>query len=144
MVSPRLSAWRRAFVVVALFSLVFPTLSARASSGRSDFDETVLSCEEALAKLQRCCPDFDPMRVDCVDDKVDNTGCGFHTYGRVLPAYTQAESTCIREMPCDALVNKGVCKRAQAIMRRGQTWSEDLDTGSTTTKNDDKQPAVCP
>jgi hypothetical protein len=135
---------RRGAGLVVLLLLVSPAVTARGASKRTDFDERVLSCEEARAKLERCCPDFPVRTIQCVDDEYETQGCGMHSYGHKLPAYTLAESRCIRETPCENLVKSSVCVRAAAVTRRGQSTTIDLDENRESSKNYDTQPAVCP
>jgi hypothetical protein len=76
-------------LVVALAS-VGP---ARNSGFRSD----ELLCEEAAAHLDRCCPGFEPAKLNCTF--IDGGGCGED----VPPMFDEAESRRIRAASCSEL-----------------------------------------
>jgi hypothetical protein len=135
---------RRGVGLAALLLVVSPAVTARGASNRTAFDERVLSCEEALAKLERCCPDFPVRTITCVDDEYETQGCGIRDYGHQLPAYTLAESKCIRETSCENLLKSRVCDRAPTVTRRGQSTTLYLDENRESSQNYDRQPAVCP
>lgn len=136
-------SWRSAPPIAVVIVLVTLGVSAKASNTRddNDLDMTVLSCEEALGKLEECCPGFDPETITCMDQTFDVTGCGVHQQGRRLPAYTRKESECIRETSCDEL-RKSVCKRAAAATERGG-YRETTEDSSKVVDNN-RRPAVCP
>jgi hypothetical protein len=64
-----------------------------------------LECEEAVAVLNHCCPNFPDSQVSCVYGDV---GCS-----TVYPDISIAESQCIRAESCDELVSSGVCARTE-------------------------------
>lgn len=82
------------------------------------FREDEFLCEEAAIHLEECCPDLEVGELDCTF----SMGCGSTTY----PGLTPEESDCIRERPCDALREQGVCEKVQA--RRGPIEEDDLPT----------------
>ena len=57
-----------------------------------------LLCEEAVSRLEDCCPGLDARRFSC------ETGCNSPT-----TAVTEQASECIRDRSCDDLKNKGSC-----------------------------------
>lgn len=65
--------------------------------------EEELSCEEAVSRLQTCCPKIDPRRLDCEDQN----GCNSGTAG--LP-FDRRAAQCIRDTSCEALVTSGKCE----------------------------------
>jgi hypothetical protein len=145
---------RRALALgaVALFCLSVPELahgSDRESQNREDFTEEVMSCEEAMSKLARCCGEFDPTRFRCVDDDRTFEGCGGGLYReRTLPLLDLKESQCIRELPCDALAQTKVCDRVKAASERTtKTTLESAPDSSDRTGTSEgalTRPAVCP
>src|SRR5258706_11886193 len=68
-------------------------------------DEEELSCEEAVSRLDECCPSFDDRAIDCV---YKGGGCV-----NKHPAISGSQSRCIRAMSCGDLASRGVCARAQ-------------------------------
>jgi hypothetical protein len=64
-------------------------------------------CEEAVAHLASCCPQFDAGRLRC---EYGNPGCDDV---KLAPVFSQDDSECITRTSCDALVQSGVCARAQ-------------------------------
>ena len=77
------------------------------------FREDVIWCEEAVARLERCCPGFDARKVECLFYFSYDEGCGTSTTRRIDPAFTSEESRCIQDTSCDALVSQGICARAE-------------------------------
>jgi len=67
--------------------------------------EDVLSCEEAVARLAKCCPGFDAGKVYC-----RYSGCGSEVW---YPALDLDESHCVRDSSCEMLRTNDVCGRAQ-------------------------------
>lgn len=129
-------------LLVAGFLLV-PGLSA-GKEDRDDLTYDVLACENAVAKLEQCCPSFPARNLSCVDERYDREGCGTRQRGRELPSFDDVESSCLLETPCPALIERGICKRAAEAQPRGFEYSTDLDTGATSTINKDDRPRVCP
>jgi hypothetical protein len=93
---------------------------SRSSVDDNNFREDVISCEDALAKLEGCCPDFRPNAVRCHYSEIQS----FPIFGctpreglpreHEEPALSLAASQCILDLSCPELVDKGVCRRAQA------------------------------
>ena len=85
-------------------SLLVSTLFA-CSWGNSDgekhdddnFRADVIECEDALSRLERCCPSFDSAPVLCNYYYDKSSGCSTTTTDSTEPAITTAESSCIRE-----------------------------------------------
>jgi hypothetical protein len=144
-----------AFVVGAVMSLA---LACSVGSNKDEdedsdqFREDTLTCEEALAHLQDCCPDFDTTAVACRYYFKSTSGCGDSTESREEPAFTLQESRCIRNKSCAELRESfdyavggrtNVCKRAQAAIQyidRKSTSSGGESTGSV----HQTHPPVCP
>ena len=131
------------------FALGISLLLACGGSGDekddNNFREDVIECEDALARLEKCCPSFDATVVRCQYDYAKNTGCGSTSVDSVKPAFTTDESHCIRQMSCDDLVKKGVCGRAQDARTYEQhsTTSDGIGDTSRTTKTDQTHLPVC-
>lgn len=90
-----------------------------------------LQCEEAVAKLLECCPDFRAEEIACNY----SDGCGSTQY----PALSIETSECIRDMDCETIVARSVCVRAQMA----QPVSIDED-GGTSGSSGSFTGTVCP
>jgi hypothetical protein len=64
------------------------------------FREDEISCEEAVAHLDDCCPGFDETRLNCTYD----TDCA-----GAKPDLEVTESRCIREASCDEIRARNLC-----------------------------------
>jgi hypothetical protein len=89
---------------VSTLVVTLTTLGVLLSCGEISEDE--LWCEEAVSKLQDCCPTFDPRRLPCVRS---HGGC--HT-SETRPSLSVRSSECIMNKACDGLRRDGVCDRA--------------------------------
>ena len=115
----------------------------------NQFREDVIQCEEAIARLERCCPGFDGSRVLCnYYFRFDTSTCGPRTTDSVNPALDMAESRCVLETSCEDLVADDVCKRAQearTYTRHVVENSSSSGTGRSADVNEsDSHPPVCP
>jgi hypothetical protein len=63
-----------------------------------------VDCEEAVKRMEDCCPGFNHDAVQCVF----NDGCGIS-----YPDLTPGESSCIIGASCNALLGAGVCQRVE-------------------------------
>ena len=63
--------------------------------------EDEMLCEEAVSRLDECCPEIDPRRLNCIYQD----GCGTD----LTPVFTAAASECLRDRGCDDLKSRGVC-----------------------------------
>jgi len=143
--------FRRALALgsIALLLLSVPQVARGRESNSEDFTAEVLSCEEAMSKLGRCCPDFTPTIYRCVDEESTFSGCDGGLYrSRTLPLLNESESHCIRELPCEALSQTKVCDRVKAAKeRRTTTTLEEAPDSSDrvgSTTGSLSRPAVCP
>ena len=157
----------RRFCAGVAATLVLCTLFACSYDGGSGDDEhddnnfraDVIECEDALERLQRCCPDFDAKPVLCKFFYDKSSGCGSTTTSSVEPAFSRTESSCIRDTSCDALVTTEVCARAQlaraysstkttgtsSSSSSGTSSSSGVWSSSTSTATENKPHApVCP
>ena len=81
----------------------------------NQFREDVISCEEAVAHLEECCPEFRASNVECRYYFRRDEGClGPDSTTRVVPDIPLGESRCIRDETCDGLRSKGLCNYGQA------------------------------
>jgi hypothetical protein len=87
------------------------------------FRQDEVECDEALARLEECCPGFHASAIRCTYIE----GCEHSTYPSILPG----ESRCIRDKSCDEIRQKHTCER---IAGRGGS-----DSGGS-----DSYPQVCP
>jgi len=84
--------------------------------GQGDFRHDELECEEAVARLERCCGELPPERVSCAFDEWDcdsseeDCGCAGKSY--VYPDLRMGTSDCIRQRSCHELRTAGVCAKA--------------------------------
>ncbi len=132
-----------------LFGLGVALVLACGSDKKDDnqFRTDVISCEEALARLSSCCPNFDAQPVECNYYYYYDDGCGVATTQKVEPAFTEAESECVRDTPCEVLRSSGVCTRA--ALARSPSFSSTVETTSSTSTSSSsgsivRGPAVCP
>jgi hypothetical protein len=77
------------------------------------FREDELHCEEAAARLVRCCPGFATGSLSC-----DAQGCG-------SPGLEDDEARCIRDRSCEELQAGGTCARALAVWTTGSSFGTD-------------------
>jgi hypothetical protein len=80
-------------IVTAIVCILF-------ACGHINDDE--LLCEEAVARLEDCCPRFDVRVFNCREYQ----GC----YDSVSPDLTTKASNCVREKSCEELVAQGLCE----------------------------------
>jgi hypothetical protein len=90
-----------------------------------------LDCEDAVAYLQGCCPDFAGATVACVHD----TGCG----STRQTALSIEESQCILAESCDQIVASRLCERVKNLPSPTTDISTD-NLADTSTSH----PPVCP
>jgi hypothetical protein len=65
-----------------------------------------LACEEAKARLIRCCPGFTGPSLSCEDTSGEFMGCD-------QVEIDLSDARCVTDLACDALVESGTCARAQ-------------------------------
>jgi hypothetical protein len=92
------SHWRRGFTVALVVGLVMAC---------GDIRQDEFLCENAVAHLQRCCPDFTSSSIDCTYAP----GCTSTVY----PELDATQSDCIMSESCGALLASGVCDRVAAL-----------------------------
>lgn len=97
---------RQAASVPALLAVAVFALPAAGS-----FTEAEFQCEEAAVTLDECCVELAAEALSCSRE----TGCSGETTR--LPLLTVAESECIEDLDCDALVASGICERVDARQR---------------------------
>ena len=106
----------------------------------NQFREDVIVCEEAVARLAKCCPGFEGARVLCnyYYRHDSGGGCGTSSTDSVHPALSPPESACVLDKSCEALVESGVCDRAQ----EATTYtSREVEDSSPVLQS---HPPVCP
>ena len=135
-----------------LFALgVIAFLACKSDATKDDeeddnqFREDVIQCEEAIARLERCCPDFDGARVLCnYFFKLDTGSCGPSTTDTVHPALSLPESRCVLDTSCEDLVGKDVCARAQEARVYTTHHVTGSDTDDRNVNERETHPPVCP
>ncbi len=116
-------------------SLVVAAVIFCSYGASAGFREDEIFCEEATARLAKCCPSFDPRTIEC--SFVDNsTECTLQVQ---YPAIDEGTSKCILALDCGTMVNSGVCDRADSVLPR---ISEDADGGGISTTGGSR--GVCP
>ena len=119
----------------------------------NQFREDVIWCEEAIARLEQCCPGFDGAAVQCRYYYSYNEGCGSAETRRVEPAFTKNESRCIHDTACAELVAAGVCTRAaengaarssQSSIPTSTSSSSSSGSFGTSGSSAPSRPTVCP
>jgi hypothetical protein len=90
--------------------------------GAGSFTEAEFQCEEAAITLDDCCAELATSSLSCSRQ----TGCSGETTRP--PVLTVAESECIEDLECDALVAAGICERVDArqseLENNGGNFSE--------------------
>ena len=98
-------------VGVTVGAVIALLLGCAPSIDDNQFREDVFLCEEAVARLSKCCPGFNADAVACVYyDYVSHDACGSHRQ-HSDPALTIAESLCIHDVSCEAIVDRDICSR---------------------------------
>ena len=72
-----------------------------------DISEEEMVCEEAVARLETCCPEIDPRRINCVYAQ----SCD----AELVPVLTPRASACVAETSCDDLKARGSCQRIREL-----------------------------
>lgn len=117
--------------LLLVLAVTTSAVTARASTNRDDVEPVVLACEEAFLRLARCCAGVDFTNVTCIDETRIDEGCTTRTTTNEDPTLTRAESDCIRETSCEALVASGVCLRAARAPRRVSSYTETTSSSSS-------------
>lgn len=96
-------------------SLCFVCLAcAIADDGDTNFRDDVLLCEEAVARLQDCCPELGEVYPEACEYR--NDGCN---NGREVSLDLRT-SRCIRDKDCAELIDSGTCARAKEVVSTGE------------------------
>ena len=109
---------RRRVVQVAVLLIGSALACGNSRNDDDDLREDVLFCEDALAKLDKCCPGFRTQDVSCDHHYTNESGCGFTQRTEIDPAITVRSARCIQDASCEQLVNTKVCERAQSVKPR--------------------------
>jgi len=75
------------------------------------FREDEVECEQAVNRLRECCPGFNANAVNC--NYSEQLDCSDTVTAREYPALSLDESRCVQSTACQALIDTGVCARAQ-------------------------------
>lgn len=73
-------------------------------------------CEEAVSRLEECCPKIDPRRINCVYQE----GCGTD----LIPVFTPVASECLRTRPCAELEADGTCEALRQLSYQPYPFQE--------------------
>ena len=119
----------------------------------TQFRGDVIQCEEAVARLERCCgATFNANVVECRHYYAKDTGCNQTTIDKIDPAFTLDESKCIQDTACDQIVSSNMCARAAAAgaaritkyQSNDNTITSSSSTTSTTGGSAATNAPVCP
>jgi hypothetical protein len=133
------------FAAAGIVLVALRPATAGASEDKTNFRESVFVCEEALGKLEDCCPGFDPSRVRCAFYEFEESGCeGYRAEKTEHPALDVDESRCILAKECNDLVERGTCARAQAAAPERRTYDSPGRPGESPSGTTETQPPVCP
>jgi hypothetical protein len=89
-----------------------------------DFRSDEFHCEEAVAHMDSCCPNFNQQAVNCHFA----SGCGSTTY----PSIDSNESVCLLAKSCEELRANGYCERVEnAVPRTDRTEGNGADANGT-------------
>ena len=72
-----------------------------------EISEEEMVCEETVARLETCCPELDPRRINCVHAQSCNA--------ELVPVLTLRASECVAEASCDELRSRGTCQRIREL-----------------------------
>jgi hypothetical protein len=81
--------------------------------------EGEMLCEEAVSRLDECCPEIDPRRLNCIYQD----GCGTD----LKPVFTVKASDCLRERPCEVLREQGICDGLKQLSYQPYPYQSRLD-----------------
>lgn len=108
---------RRIVTAVVIVTLLYGC-RATGKDAREDMTAQVISCEEAFANIERCCPTFLPDAHACEDVEYVSAGPGcrsaweVRTTSESIPQLSTSESGAIRDLSCADLVEQGFCDLA--------------------------------
>jgi len=92
---------RRVLVIGGVVALVL-------ACGEIRDDE--MQCEEAIARLDDCCPDIDTHRFVCIYSQ----GCGG---SQLTPDFSTNGSKCIHDKSCEELQSSGSCDSLRELAK---------------------------
>ena len=75
------------------------------------FREDEVECEQAVNRLRDCCPGFNSSAVNC--NYSEQLDCSDSVTAREYPALSLDESRCVQSTSCAAMIETGICARAQ-------------------------------
>ena len=81
--------------------------------------ESEMLCEEAVSRLDECCPGIDPRRLNCIHQD----GCGT----QLEPVFTVRASDCLRDKPCELLKSDGICDGLRQLSYEPYPFQSRLD-----------------
>ena len=72
-----------------------------------EITEEEMVCEESVARLEVCCPEIDPRRINCVHAQSCNA--------ELVPVLTSKASACLADTSCADLKSRGSCERIRDL-----------------------------
>jgi hypothetical protein len=94
------------------------------------FVDSEFECEQAVARLHKCCPDFDVTAVRCDY----SSGCGV-----INPLLGTSESQCLQNLSCDEIEANDICAQVAQLAQEDEAF-EPVEGGP----QEYTHPAVCP
>lgn len=82
----------------------------------SGFTGTEFECEQAVAHLKSCCPDFPVRSIRCNY----SAGCG-----EVHPLLRTDEAKCVQNTSCDVIIADGVCQEVIDLAAQDAAFEPD-------------------
>lgn len=114
---------RTTLVALALsLGLSVRIASAAVEEDDDNFRTDVFACEDAVAHLASCCPEFRPGAVRCVYSRHTTSGCDTYTTFREDPAIPLDQAECVLALDCGMLRERGVCERARRLVPE-RSWA---------------------
>lgn len=81
--------------------------------------EGEMLCEEAVSRLDECCPEIDPRRLNCIYQD----GCGEN----LQPVFTVRASECLRDRACEVLKDQGICDALRQLSYQPYPYQSRFD-----------------
>lgn len=130
----------RTVLFVFALSLSVRVASAKAEEDDDDnFRADVCACEDAVAHLASCCPDFHAGDVRCVYSRHRSNGCDVYTKYEEDPAIPLDQAECVLALDCGAVRERGICGRAQRLVpeRSSSYYELGSSKGGTSSHNEE-------
>lgn len=114
------------------------TLACQSLGGdrENNYREDVLLCEEAVATILDCCPDFRPPEDSC--EYYERVGCNEDSQ---FPVISRQQSECLRDLACAQIGKAGGCAALQVKFDR--LLADDASASQASTQAEATLEAMC-